>query len=75
MQPAASRQTAQSLARCRCEPPSFDCRPCFLRCRTVYDYVDDNLAEAMDEMERELREVWHLQQQQQSCHTAAEYES
>lgn len=31
--------------------------PVLLPCRTVYDYVDDNLAEAMDDMERELREV------------------
>lgn len=31
--------------------------PVRLPCRTVYDYVDDNLAEAMDDMERELREV------------------
>lgn len=31
-------------------------------CLAVYDYVDDMLAEAMDDMERELCEVWKTEE-------------
>lgn len=31
-----------------------------LRLPSVYDYVDDNLAEAMDEMEKELLKVCYV---------------
>lgn len=51
--------------------PSVRLLPVLLPCRTVYDYVDDNLAEAMDDMERELREVLHLQLGRTGYHTAA----